>query len=214
MAEEWAINGHRVVRHTSMLGGGKLVVLDASGAETNRLVLERGTEWELPVGSRTWRIARRRVTDGIGRTMYRIDVLSEREEPVPPGVGSLLQPVEAPPGSQCSVHGDVTAARACARCGCFVCEGCLAADAVRCSACFAPIVEAHAKEQSAAFWGAPAVLFLYGGPLGFALGGLAAVAAMAYARRTPRERFSAWVPAGLYLAAMGLWLVALRLLRA
>lgn len=212
MAEEWAINGHRVVRRASIFGG-KLVVLAPSGAEVSRLVLEGGNAWELPIGARTWSVARRHVKDAIGRTVLRIDILSEREEPVPPGVAALLQPVEAPAGSQCATHPEVAAVRSCARCGVFLCEGCLAADAVRCAACFASTIEAHTAEQSAAFWAAPAVLFLWGGPVGIVLGFLAAGAATLYARKIPRERFSPWVPAGCYLAAITLWLAAAKMLR-
>lgn len=212
-AEAWAINGHRVERYTELLGPGRLVVLNAAGVKQTTLAFVGGSEWELPIGARTWQVVRLRLKDAIGRSYERFNLLSESGALVPPGAATVLQPIEAAPDSRCAKHAEATAVRVCARCGSFMCEGCLAADAVHCTTCFAPTVEKHGREQSAAFWAAPAILFLWGGLLGMAIGALAAGASMAYARRVPKEKFSSWVPAGIYLGAILLWLMAMSALR-
>ncbi|MDP3154596.1 MAG: hypothetical protein Q8N23_18095 [Archangium sp.] len=211
--EAWAINGHRIERHTEFLGPGRLVVLDAAGVQQTTLPLTRGNEWELPIGARTWQVFRLRLKDALGRSVERFNILSERGALVPPGAATLAQPIDAAPDSRCATHAEVAAVRVCVRCGSFMCEPCLAADAVHCAPCFAPVVERHGREQSAAFWAAPALVFVYFGLIGVVFGSLAAGASMAYARRVPKEKFSAWVPAGFYGAAILAGLGTLHLLR-
>lgn len=207
--EEWSINGHRVVKRTGLLTD-TLVVLDAAGLEQCRRDLIGGNEWEVPIGARTYRLVRRRGKDGMGVGQNQLDLRSANDQLVAPGRATFLQPIAAPADTRCTKHQEVAAIQACARCGIFSCEDCLSADAVVCATCYAPSVQAHARAQSAAVWAGPAAVFLWGGPLGIALGLIAAGAAVAYAKRVPRERFSPWVPAAIYLAAMVLWAAAVR----
>lgn len=175
MGERWAVNGHWVVKRWGLFGG-RLVVLDPTGTNVGGVGLQ-GTDWTLDVAGREYRVDRLHQWRFRSRDEW-LELRSPSGVLIPPG-GKLLQPTEVAPESRCHAHPQASAVRACVRCGSFVCEACLGANAVHCAACFQADVQRHfrARMSPSLFWATPVPGFFYFfGPFGGIAGGLAALA--------------------------------------
>lgn len=210
MKDVWFIAGHRVEKRWSLFGS-KLITFDASGAQRSELALEGGSSWPLELAGRTFTVRRTQPKNAWGTREDRLELYAEDGTMLSRGEG-LLTPRPAPSDARCAVHDDERALVSCARCGAFACAAC-AVDGARCASCVTKegVAEGHARD--ALRWGAGGLLFLYlFGLLGALVGGLAAWAAVLYAKQTPRERFSVLVPLGLYVVAAVVCVAVRRLL--
>lgn len=210
LQDVWYIAGHRVEKRFSLFGG-RLVVLDAAGSLVAEVALEGGSEWPLEVSGHTYKVVRRARPNAFGVREELLEIHAEDGSVLPRGQGAAeVRP--APADARCAVHADMPATVSCARCGGFACTAC-ATNGAHCAACLTRQVEAERRERAALAWGGGVLpLWFIFGNLAWLLGGIAAFASVAYARRTPRERFSPFVPVLFYALAAAGCIVVRRLL--
>lgn len=178
---------------------GVLSVKDRPGGTLqHQLFVGNEGEWPFPLKGRTYRISRSKLISGVVTELY-----SNEGGHIPEG--GFIQQVGAPVGSVCPEHHGTGAAAACARCGVFVCERCLAPDRLHCLPCLQRRrVEALRQPSEAAYFLPVVFLGIFGGLIGIILGATAGALSLAIARRLENRALRLIVAIGAYGVAAGL----------